>query len=112
MAHTPGPWVVNNFEPTTYGADWVDGPDRRVIADCSHIVARGPHGYSLDVDPDEIAANAHLIAAAPDLLSACKMALVSLRERKSFIDMPERRGDTEFVREQLRAAVAKAEPTP
>lgn len=48
-------------------------------------------------------------AAAPDLLQACRIALVQLRERKSFVDMPDRPGDVEDVRGYLRAAIAKAE---
>jgi hypothetical protein len=54
-------------------------------------------------------AQARLVAAAPDLLSACRMALVQLRERQSFVDMPDRPGDVEFVRERLRAAIDRAE---
>lgn len=31
------------------------------------------------------------------------------RERKWFVDMPDRPGDVEFVREKLRAAITRAE---
>jgi hypothetical protein len=53
-------------------------------------------------------ASATICAAAPDLLTACQIALVHLRERGSFVDMPDRPGDVEYVRTQLRAAIAKA----
>ena len=53
--------------------------------------------------PDEAAANAHLIAAAPDLLEACKLlGLIESNGITNFIDiMP--------AVEAARAAVAKAE---
>ncbi len=96
MAHTPGPWVHRSFEPHTYGCDFVNGPNRARIAQCGDIVGKGPHGYCLSVDADEIAANARLIAAAPELLAALK-AVVSVADRAT----------VQF--DQARAAIAKAE---
>lgn len=74
---TPGPWLLREF-PTGRGSDhrlWVtdalpDGPDDRVICN----VIAGPTSC-----PDW-PANARLIAAAPDLLSACQQTLSSLRQ--------------------------------
>lgn len=60
--HTPGPW---NARPTaSLGPQWVvypeaDGPDIAIIYD---------HGNT--------EANAHLIAAAPELLEACRRIAV------------------------------------
>lgn len=54
--HTPGPWRVNPCTGEVRGADW------------NHIVAEAA------IDSD-----AHLIAAAPDLLAACEMALLDMR---------------------------------
>jgi hypothetical protein len=48
--HTPGPWFAHNIGL---------GPN-----------GEGPFTYPLGNDPDKAAANARLIAAAPDLLAA------------------------------------------
>lgn len=107
MAHTPGPWVVKNLEPSTIGHDWVDGPDRRGIAVCGDVVGNGPHGYCQSVDTDEIAANALLIAAAPDLLDALEDMAAGWRYiRKHYGDLPGVGWDrAQFAAE---AAIAKA----
>lgn len=60
--HTPGPWTaVGNVVVHAQGV----GP--RYLADCN----------SVDVPRPQQAANARLIAAAPDLLEACKQSLSS-----------------------------------
>lgn len=67
--HTPGPWAVIDAGPTN------DHKDSRICDDSGDILAvvRGR-----DV-PDSIhIANASLIAAAPDLLAACKAYLDDL----------------------------------
>ena len=48
--HTPGPWFAHNMGL---------GPN-----------GEGPFTYPLGTDPDKAAANARLIAAAPDMLAA------------------------------------------
>lgn len=48
MTHTPGPWFAHNIGL---------GPN-----------GEGPFTYPLGTDPDKAAANARLIAAAPDML--------------------------------------------
>lgn len=55
-----------------------------------------------DVCHEKQDANAHLIAAAPDLLAACREALALLHKH-----VPAK---TTAVREQLAAAIQKAEP--
>ena len=53
LKHTPGPWAL--------GAESSDETGQVIAADGSHIAY---------VECDPVAANARLIAAAPDLLSA------------------------------------------
>lgn len=60
MAHTPGPWKPDPVDPlVVMGSD----ADERVVADCGHAIVMGD---------EQAVANAHLIAAAPELLAACK----------------------------------------
>lgn len=62
--HTNGPWFVIEDRPPAQNVVWAD--EATVIADC---------GYgSIPVEKRE--ANMRLIAAAPDLLAACKKAMV------------------------------------
>ena len=68
-AHTPGPWSVETMRPHTYGMESVNAPTVMHVADCSGAIGIGPHGACLNVDTDQIEANARLIAAAPDLFS-------------------------------------------
>lgn len=74
-AHTPGPWVAN-------GSAIEDRPKRGPTT----VIAYGV----------EAAADAHLIAAAPDLLAALKKA-----DRAPW-------GDYSWI-DEARAAIAKAE---
>lgn len=61
--HTPGPWHIKYY------------------LDCQHIVSNEGLGRSVasnDRNDDEDDANAKLIAAAPDMLEALKVALIAL----------------------------------
>lgn len=67
MGHTPGPWVVG-------GASGNEGEAREIVA-ASRTIAWSASTWDEDegdVVTEEDDANAHLIAAAPDLLAACK----------------------------------------
>lgn len=114
MTHTPGPW---KFIQETIESDWA------IVLDASGgIVANvntetGPDATSApETRKMPSGANAHLIAAAPDLLEACKAALDALEK---FIGEWSGRDDTNApawvsqwkpLVDQLRAAIAKAEP--
>ena len=76
--HTPGPWVFEDGHPGLYC----------IRANAGPIPVRPADAYSL---PD-----AHLIAAAPDLLAACKDVLRCGALPDSWA-------------EPIRAAIAKAE---
>lgn len=71
--HTPGPWEA--IGPDPFG-DYTIAPESEVLA-VGASMCGGP-GTSLAVSnmrpPEEVAANASLIAAAPDLLRALTLA--------------------------------------
>ncbi len=67
--HTPGPWYVDDeMPPNGFG----------VFARVGDIPISSPH--ETPISPDRSRANAHLIAAAPNLLAACQMILSGCRE--------------------------------
>ena len=92
--HTPGPWTANQFGNQ---GEW----------DIHRSTPTLDGGYFVRVEPlhitrealDEAAANARLIAAAPDLLEACKAAVIAFR----IVELGE---DTDVM---CQAAIAKAE---
>ena len=92
MRHTPGPWtVISGSKKLDY---WIQGPivnedEFRDICSLS----------TWDSD-ERIKANAHLIAAAPDLLEACYRA-IGCGGLNHIVDTK--------VRKQVEAAIAKAE---
>lgn len=89
--HTPGPWTTeaNPFDNRTSHAHIVWGANF--------------HGVALvgfrDTDPDADAANARLIAAAPDLLDSLELALPMIDRYAS---------GSATVIDTIRTAIAKA----
>jgi hypothetical protein len=88
--HTPGPWRIGDAGFTVFGPP-NGNPAPEVIAPCRHKK------------------NTALIAAAPDLLAACKSALVDLE--RLFPDRLENLPDTAqyAVARRLQAVILKAE---
>jgi len=85
MAHTPGPWQANGVGGTHDGGSNKQHPHFRgdVVASngqpiVSFLSLLGVQGEN----PKEAEANAHLIAAAPCLLAACKEILAHECEEK------------------------------
>ncbi len=111
--HTPRPWFSRGC--VVYGND--DGKGNGdVVADLAGTC--GPNGRT----PDEVEANACLIAAAPDLLAACEAMtkwLAKLRNAfpcldwegatKGFGGWPSVDAETSRHLRNARAAIAKAE---
>jgi hypothetical protein len=99
MKHTPGPWKV---KIKNGGCREIESGDVCVA------IPHGPAGVQSEVY-DEHRANAHLIAASPDLFNICKM----IRE---IDDQGQQAEDGEFYplltpsyRDMLDAAIEKAE---
>lgn len=91
MKHTQGPWIVNSF-----GCIHQQGKESAFIPLIS------PWAESAFDSTDEIAvANAHLIAAAPDLLESAKLLIDSY-------DICRKDRTPDVIFERLRAAIAKA----
>lgn len=91
VPHTPGKWYMGNNLTV-----WTDA-DQSLIAQVA-----GPR----DEDPESLA-NARLIAAAPELLSALKLALHSL-------EFHDKQAEYDWHSDEIkaaRAAIAKAEGT-
>ena len=89
MSYTKRPWSVDIGEAVR-----VRGPDRSSIAQIHQLTQHGRRA------PEEVAANARLIAAAPELAEALQRTLSWLFSYPDVTAMP--------VYEQACAALAKA----
>lgn len=94
--HTQGPWVADLGEAYRVRAQR-DGGQVAIMMNL-----KGPHGMGGRRDGDEVAANARLIAAAPDLLAALEAILPDAIA--NHIGGP----DTQARIDAARAAIAKA----
>lgn len=71
--HTPGPWIVaNGLQVWQDGKSAIHSPRICTLLNAAHPVDQ--------IDQSEMAANARLIAAAPDLMAAGKHLAVKLAE--------------------------------
>ena len=96
-AHTSGPWSVRPSSNAMNGAAWRD-----IVSDGE---AFGPSyvGEALERD-------AYVIAAAPDLLAACKRMIEwDDREKDHAVDFSARMSLCDAAFNAARAAIAKAE---
>jgi hypothetical protein len=98
MSVTPGPWkLILSPDPATNSV---------VVGTDGYRVHELDSGYGLTADEDLIEkANGRLIAAAPDLLDALKLALEQIEPapKPKLIRTPE------FALRMVRAAITKAE---
>ena len=104
--HTPGPWKVVPVGVRTHWSDIV-GSDGQIVAQAMNI-----HGAMREL------ANARLIAAAPDLLDACKGMLLQIDPCPDGVPMSARckvcgnhptKHNPDCVVLVARAAIARAE---
>lgn len=110
--HTPGPWKIE-IDGTnsgrwphirTTGPYFDDGSERTIAElECIRVVSKGRR-WQKTPDADEIEANASLIAAAPELLAACKFV------QKYFAMLAEKdKPIATQLTQALESAIAKAE---
>lgn len=99
MSHTPGPW---RLEPCSHG-----GLILRRGDDNGPLMSRHPQG-GLQIVPE---ADARLIAAAPDLLEACRFVAKWLCDDRPIGERESRGFNPKFVKANnaVLAAIAKAE---
>lgn len=100
-AHTPGPWHVGG--PCK---EWVNDSRNMNICRVNATVSVTPLGKTVGDGDASRNANAHLIAAAPELLEACKTWAEMWRNNYPDPDDFER---TAWQFRQIEEAVAKAE---
>lgn len=67
--HTPGPWRLQTGHNTIYTLSGGNAGHTNCIG---KVVCHGDHPTTSDVTLEEAEANAHLIAAAPELLEALR----------------------------------------
>jgi hypothetical protein len=87
-AHTTGPWMVYVTPGDTL---YISSPKHNIAAICNNA------------KPEELAANARLIAAAPDLLRLARSFHCACTERMSILrdERAEAFADTEDIDDQL-----------
>ena len=106
---TPGPWRADG--PDMFGDYNILHPDDSlaVAAAVTDFHTIDPLAVAAAVtnlrSPDEVRANARLIAAAPEMYAALRVAQMALADQKT----ANAKGYTERARKSVDAALAKAE---
>lgn len=105
--YKPGPWsaaIVTGPD----GKDWIGvGAEGKPYPrlDKVHALCGPCHGKY----ENESIADARLIAAAPDLLEACKIALTTIEDAQAIIGTTGEGSQDEEAARTLRSAISKAE---
>lgn len=103
-AHTPGPWEAGRPGHGSIYAAYSNDATGSIIAMCQHDLVVRSHG--------EMVANAHLIAAAPDLLEAVKAFILadngSLNGKPIAWSEERLQAAYQIAKDALNAALAKA----
>lgn len=102
--HTPGPWRLSDFE--VHPTMWKGAENTRSLALIARISSWGGDANELR---EQAAANAQLIAAAPELLAGAQVVLAWWNEWAARQPLDDSIEDAEWREFQvLRAAIAKA----
>lgn len=104
MSHTPGPWEVRNNNNGTLGIDAFEPDGTR----CCPAQINGD--ATDETYGPNVRDNARLIAAAPDLLAACEVALELLEQSNGEQTIEEYLGlaGGTYAAKVLRDAIARA----
>lgn len=111
LTHTMGPWKISKHGIHRMDTD----PDKDDEEYGIHIVAKDSYlpAQAYGTDKDEVVANAALIAAAPDLLEACKeslgLAIAWAGYHQSLNNSPEIHPVHAEIISKIQAAIRKAE---
>ena len=103
--HTPGPWTIDDKAPNLSSVS-IRGANKFAVCACR---LKGPDGRTTGDTIREGKGNARLIAAAPDLLMALKDIAADADAGRLVYDDHELRDLLEKLRDEARAAIAKAE---
>ena len=105
--HTPGPWILGHELGDGFSIVrqlYPSNPQLLPVA-----IATFTKNYNTE-NEDVAKANAHLIAASPDLLDACKEALIEIHQIHSHYLPDCKEGcPSHHVADLLRQAITKAE---
>lgn len=115
--HTPGPWFVA-VDDEGVGTRFPDGAESICCVECGghefDAIEVYAFNHNICADPWP---NAALIAAAPDLLAACKAALTRFKilEQVAKDSLPSGKMDPSYcmaidIQDQLSAAIVRATP--
>lgn len=111
--HTPGPWRVGYRSLHVMADNAKIGGDTPIcdIRGWGYLTGNG-HG-ALGLDPKEAAeiqdANARLIASAPELLKALRIAANEIRQAKGYTGDSDAHFHMRAAQDAIHAAIAKAE---
>jgi hypothetical protein len=97
MAHTPGPWAINGWDIVQQDCDNTFPPLAKAC--------NGNRSLTLEA----INANTNLIAAAPELLTALKVAADAIDYAQAQVDSENDRHNLLVRLAQVKRVIAKAE---